>query len=1237
MTSSDDDEFWLVDDTNLENESAQHQHTKHNVSGPASEPVDLLTDSHPLPQSRPQRQSMFIEAENDLADDPFSNAHSYSQSHEPDIELESLDDRTPDPSLARNHRLKHDDTPRNFDIRYLWQKYILRRHVTSDRDALHSAPRHISIMNPQESRQFRNNYVSTTKYNIMTFLPKFLFEQFCKYANLFFLATALIQQVPGVSPTNRYTTIGTLLVVLCVSAVKELAEDWKRWQGDKELNNSRIDVLDVATGEWKQQRWAILKVGDIVHVANGEFLPADVVLLSSSEPSGLCYVETANLDGETNLKIKQARQETRSLTTESRLIDHLNGAAIDCEHPNSSLYTFEGTLNRNGTPPAALGVDQMLLRGTSLRNTGWINGVVVFTGHETKLMRNATATPIKRTAVEYLMDMQILFLFVLLAAICVMGSLGNVIRLHQWRSSMWYLSLDVESGVKTFFSDILTYWILFSNLVPISLFVSIDIIKFWHGYLISGDLDMYDAANDQPAVCRTSALVEELGQIKHVFSDKTGTLTQNIMVFQACFIGDQIYAMDVPEEKENEYVKLSDDFASWNEANLMFLTVLATCHTVIPEVREDDGGIEYQASSPDEGALVEGAAKLGVKFTARTPNGLTIETPTGPQDYELLEVCEFNSTRKRMSTIMRCPDGKIRVFTKGADTVIFERLADPRGELSVTPALEDFASLGLRTLVLSQREVGEQEYADWSRRYAEANTSLTNRGERVAEIANEIEQGLDLVGVTAIEDKLQDGVPETITALQDAGIKVWVLTGDRQETAINIGMSSKLLSEDMSLLLVNESTLEDTRANLIAKLEALRGAQEQNVNGLDALALVIDGNSLYFALEPECADEFLELCCLCKAVLCCRVSPLQKALVVKLAKNRLDDLLLAIGDGANDVSMIQAAHVGVGICGVEGQQAARSADVAIAQFRFLKKLLLVHGLWSYNRLCRAILYSFYKNIALYLTEFWYVFYNGFSGQSIYESWVLTFYNVFSTALPPFAIGILDQFVSAKLLLRYPQLYRLGQRGGFLDTRQFWEWIINGIYHSIVVFWFSLATYSAGNVLTDGRIANLWTLGAAMYTACVFTTLGKAGLVTNVWSLFSVIAIIGSACFWIVGYPIYAEIGPRINVGTENRGVPENLYTTAVFWALILLVPSACLVRDIAWKYWHRMYKPEYYHYVQEIQKYKIQDRRPQMDQFQKAIRKVRQVSRMRKQRGFAFSASDEGSERVVRAYNSGKK
>lgn len=850
-------------------------------------------------------------------------------------------------------------------------------------------PRVIHLNNPpaNQANKYVDNHVSTAKYNVATFLPKFLFEQFSKYANIFFLFTSVLQQIPNLSPTNQYTTIGPLIVVLLISAGKELVEDYRRKQADKALNMSKARVL--RGSNFDEAKWINVAVGDIVRVESEEPFPADLVLLASSEPEGLCYIETANLDGETNLKIKQGLPETAALVSSSDL--GRLGGKIKSEQPNSSLYTYEATLTMQagaGEKELALNPEQLLLRGATLRNTPWIHGVVVFTGHETKLMRNATAAPIKRTKVEKQMNLLVLMLVGTLLVLSVVCTVGDLVMRNVQASALPYLILDktntVGSVAKQFASDMVTYWVLFSALVPISLFVTVELVKYWHGILINDDLDIYYDKNDTPANCRTSSLVEELGMVEYVFSDKTGTLTCNMMEFKQCSIAGIMYADDIPEDRRatvedgvevgiHDFKRLRENATSHESAPIIdhFLALLGTCHTVIPE-RDASGKIKYQAASPDEGALVEGAAMLGCKFVARKPHTVIVESGGRENEYELLAVCEFNSTRKRMSTIYRCPDGKVRCYCKGADTVILERLNDQNPHVEATLRhLEEYASEGLRTLCLAMREIPEQEFQEWYAIFDKASTTVGgNRADELDKASELIEKDFYLLGATAIEDRLQDGVPETIHTLQQAGIKVWVLTGDRQETAINIGMSCKLLSEDMMLLIVNEESAAATRDNLQKKIDAIKTQGDGTIE-TETLALIIDGKSLTYALEKDMEKMFLELAVMCKAVICCRVSPLQKALVVKLVKkHRKESILLAIGDGANDVSMIQAAHIGVGISGLEGLQAARSADVSIAQFRFLRKLLLVHGAWSYHRVSKTILFSFYKNITLYLTQFW---------------------------------------------------------------------------------------------------------------------------------------------------------------------------------------------------------------------------------------------------------------------------
>ncbi|POS86339.1 P-type ATPase-like protein [Erysiphe pulchra] len=1169
-------------------------------------------------------------------------------------EYSEMDLPLTEPGRRRRIDMTSPDTPdepsKKFDIRNL-----MFRFSRGKADSSKAGPRILYINDSlaKKSNGFVGNHISTAKYNFATFIPKFIFEQFSKFANVFFLFTAGLQQIPGISPTNKYTTIGPLILVLLVSAGKELIEDYKRKMSDQSLNNSKARVLK--GNSFKEKKWFNVVVGDIVRVESEEAFPADIVLLASSEPDGLCYIETANLDGETNLKIKQALPETCDMVSSSDL-SKFDGV-LRSEQPNSSLYTYEATLTISGQGEKTLSLqpDQLLLRGATLRNTPWIHGIVIFTGHETKLMRNATATPIKRTAVECQLNKLVLMLIGILLSLSIISSIGDLVIRNFRGRQLAYLGFAASTTIwekaKQFGSDIFTYWVLYSALVPISLFVTLEIVKYWHAILINEDLDMYYDKIDSPAVCRTSSLVEELGMVEYIFSDKTGTLTCNQMEFKQCSIGGIQYAEKVPEyrtaaskdgnaSKIYDFNKIKENMKSHESALVIqhFLTLLSTCHTVIPERSEEKGGtIKYQAASPDEGALVEGANILGYRFTARKPKSVQITVDGQAYEYELLALCEFNSTRKRMSTIFRCPDGRIRCYCKGADTVILERLSPDNPHVESTlQHLEEYASEGLRTLCIAMREVPEQEFEDWWKIFDKAQTTVGgSRAEELDKAAELLEHNFYLLGATAIEDKLQDGVPETIHTLQEAGIKVWVLTGDRQETAINIGMSCRLISEDMMLLIVNEEDASATQASIQKKLTTIR-SQANGTFSNDSLALVIDGKSLKYALEKNIEKDFLDLAMLCKAVICCRVSPLQKALVVKLVKRHINAILLAIGDGANDVSMIQAAHIGVGISGMEGLQAARSADVAIGQFRYLRKLLLVHGAWSYQRVSKVILYSFYKNITLHMTQFWYTFQNAFSGEVIYESWTLSFYNMFFTVLPPLAMGIFDQFVSARILDHYPQLYQLGQKNMFFKMHSFSSWVGNGFYHSLILYIASQLIWLRDLPQSDGKTAGHWVWGAGLYTTVLATVLGKAALVTNVWTKYHVIAIPGSMVVWLGFIVLYATFSPKLGFSEEYTGVIPRLYPSPVFWLQVIVLPIFCLIRDISWKYAKRMYFPQSYHHIQEIQKYNIQDYRPRMEQFQKAIRKIRQVQRMRKQRGYAFSQADESQTRVLQAYDTTK-
>uniref|UniRef100_F1KSC3 Phospholipid-transporting ATPase n=1 Tax=Ascaris suum TaxID=6253 RepID=F1KSC3_ASCSU len=1040
--------------------------------------------------------------------------------------------------------------------RWQWMKWCDRLNESATMPDLlvntHSRNVHV---NGVQTEKFSSNVISTCKYSILSFFPRFILEQFRRYNNIFFLVIALLQQIPDVSPTGRYTTALPFLIILSVSAVKEIFEDIKRRKSDQKVNNFHTQVLK--NGAWQRTRWRRVNVGDIVRVENEQLFPADMTLLSSSEPHAMAYIETSNLDGETNLKIRQGLECTERLVT-LQSISALK-CNIECEQPNRHVNEFTGTL-RIGDIERPLGINQILLRGARLKNTRWICGAVIYTGHDAKLLMNSRLAPLKRSNVDVLTNRRILSLFFILVTLAVVSAVGA----HFYEESLfdvaYYLGL---SGLRTtnFFWNVLTFFILYNNLIPISLQVTLELVRFFQASYINCDEKMYDEASDTCAVARTSNLNEELGQVKFVMSDKTGTLTRNVMKFKRCSVAGVNYGNDETDEfDDNSLVKTIDSPSENSEWVREFLRMMAVCHTVVPEL-DDEGTLRYQASSPDEGALVRGAAALGFVFHTRKPQLLIIDALGKEETYEVLNVLEFTSDRKRMGVLVRCPDNAIRLYVKGADSVIFERLR-PKClfEEETLTHLSEYASKGYRTLCFAMRLVQEDEYNNWAVEFQAASVALDHREKKLAACAEKIEYDLVLIGASAIEDKLQQGVPETIRALMGADIHIWILTGDKRETAVNIAQASALCTSSTTQLVIDTNTYDETYSRLSAFVNKGQALNRSNVE----FALIIDGSSLHYAMTGECRPLLGELALSCRAVVCCRMTPMQKADVVELVRSCGEHVVLAVGDGANDVAMIQAANVGVGISGEEGLQAASASDYAIAQFRFLQRLLLVHGAWNFDRSVKVILYSFYKNICLYLIELWFALYSAFSGQTVFERWTIGLFNVAFTAMPPIILGLFDRPVSDSMMLACPALYLSFQKRAF-SLPQFAFWIGMAVWHSILLYFFSYGFLYDDIVWKHGRAAGWLMLGNSCYTFVVTTVCLKALLECDSWTLVVVCSSLGSILLWIVFLVIYAAIWPYVPLGQEMCGLAYMMMSSYSFWLAFILIPFVALLTDFVFK------------------------------------------------------------------------
>ncbi|NXK85775.1 AT8B2 ATPase, partial [Formicarius rufipectus] len=1138
------------------------------------------------------------------------------------------------------------------------------------------------------------NCIKTSKYNIVTFLPVNLFEQFQEVANTYFLFLLILQLIPQISSLSWFTTIVPLVLVLTITAVKDATDDYFRHKSDNQVNNRQSQVL--IDGVLRQEQWMNVRVGDIIKLENNQFVAADLLLLSSSEPHGLCYIETSELDGETNMKVRQAIPITAELGDTSKLA--LFDGEVICEPPNNKLDKFGGTLywKENKYP---LSNQNMLLRGCVVRNTEWCFGLVIFAGPDTKLMQNSGRTKFKRTSIDRLMNTLVLWIFGFLVCMGVILAIGNAIWEHEV-GVCFQIYLPWDEGVHSaFFSGFLSFWsyiIILNTVVPISLYVSVEVIRLGHSYFINWDKKMYCAKCQTPAEARTTTLNEELGQVEYIFSDKTGTLTQNIMVFSKCSVNGHSYGdvQDVlghkaelgerPEPVNFSFNPLADPrFQFWDPSLLEavklgdphvheFFRLLSLCHTVMSEEKSEGGcgagpapvgcrtlaltpmlspgELLYKAQSPDEGALVTAARNFGFVFRFRTPKTITVHELGQAITYQLLAILDFSNIRKRMSVIVRCPEGKIRLYCKGADTILLERLHPVNQDLTsvTTDHLNEYAGEGLRTLVLAYKDLEESYYNDWSERLHRAGSAPEAREDRLARLYDEVEHDMMLIGATAIEDKLQQGVPETIAILTLANIKIWVLTGDKQETAVNIGYSCKMLTDDMTeVFVVTGHTVMEVREELRKAREKMMDASGSVGNGfsyqeklssskltsvLEAIAgeyaLVINGHSLAHALEADMEVEFLETACACKAVICCRVTPLQKAQVVELVKKYKKAVTLAIGDGANDVSMIKTAHIGVGISGQEGIQAVLASDYSFSQFKFLQRLLLVHGRWSYLRMCKFLCYFFYKNFAFTIVHFWFGFFCGFSAQTVYDQYFITLYNIVYTSLPVLAMGVFDQDVPEQRSMEYPKLYEPGQLNLLFNKREFFICIAQGIYTSVLMFFIPYGVFADATRDDGAQLADYQSFAVTVATSLVIVVSVQIGLDTGFWTAINHFFIWGSlAAYFAILFTMHSD-GLFRMFPNQFRfvGNAQNTLAQPAVWLTIALTTVVCIVPVVAFRFLKLDLKPE----LSDTVRYTQLVRKKQKTQH-RCMRRAGCVGSRRS--GYAFSHQEGFGELIMSGKN----
>ncbi|MBW0472907.1 hypothetical protein O181_012622 [Austropuccinia psidii MF-1] len=1060
--------------------------------------------------------------------------------------------------------------------------------------------------NPPErfKSQFPPNIVRNQKYNLITFLPLVLYEQFKFFFNLYFLAVAMSQFVPVLRIGLLMTYVAPLAFVLTITIGKEAHDDYLRRQRDSIANSTRYQILDwssksnaipisnshhsstinSSSGEppppssllpIKTISSAQIRVGDILLLDKNMRVPADLVLLSTSDlNSGSCFIRTDQLDGETDWKLKVALEFTQNLPNgeadllkldgqsnedDDRLANNVSSQNIDkrlevyADRPIMDIHTFMGTLlvhNLNkqseddsvnqkpkdtmlgdGLDPVRDSIDDIEInsihdilpssQSTSLGNVSsvqkipitsenvlWANtvlaagqavGIVIYTGNETRAVMN-TSYPKTKTS---LLDLEINQLAKILCIVTFSLSVA-LVAFNGFRGSWWVY--------------IVRFLILFSSIIPISLRVNLDMGKTVYAHQIENDSEILGT------IVRTSTLPEELGRIEYLLSDKTGTLTQNEMELKKLHMGTMAYGTDSMDEVALQLATALGEGApgqlnSTQNSGLPTGAVLATrgrrdmssrvkdvilalalCHNVTPVVN-DDGSVTYQASSPDEVAIVSYTESVGLRLIARDRNAITLRTTLGlTLEFEILEIFPFTSESKRMGVIIKDKKtNEITFYQKGAD-VVMAKIVQFNDWLE--EECDNMSREGLRTLVMAKKKLSLDSYNRFSSRYLSARVDLSaeDRQEAIAKvIKEELEHNLELLGVTGVEDKLQDDVKGTLELLRNAGLKIWMLTGDKIETATCIAISSKLVSRGQYIHQVSKLNSPE----LVKKeLEFLQQKQD--------CCLVIDGESLQTSLNYF-QNEFIEVATKLPVVVACRCSPTQKADIAKLIRSHTKKRVCCIGDGGNDVSMIQAADVGIGIVGKEGKQASLAADFSINQFSYLTKLLVWHGRNSYKRSAKLAQFVIHRGLIISVIQAVFSSVLYFAPVAIYQGWLMMGYATCYTMAPVFSL-VLDQDVNEDVALLYPELYKELTKGRSLSYKSFFTYFMSAVFQGGAIMILSL-------ILFENEFINIVSIS---FTSLILTELLMVALEITTWHRYMIVAEVVTLMIYFVSMAFLPE-------------------------------------------------------------------------------------------------------------------
>ncbi|CCE62268.1 hypothetical protein TPHA_0C01120 [Tetrapisispora phaffii CBS 4417] len=984
------------------------------------------------------------------------------------------------------------------------------------------------IIKPDQTQSLKNVYpsneISNAKYNPITFVPILLYEQFKFFYNLYFLVVALSQAVPALRIGYLSSYIVPLAFVLTVTMLKEAIDDIQRRRRDRESNGELYEILQ--SKDMIQSK--DLKVGDLIKLNKGERVPADAILLQTSDNSGEEFIKTDQLDGETDWKLRIAPQISQTMT-EEELFTKLTLSATP---PEKSIHSFLGKISSEDGTSVALSIDNTLWANTVVASNGSCIACVIYTGKHTRQSMNTTSKSVKTGLLEI-----------------EINSISKLLCISVFALSV-ILVVFAGKDNKDWYIDILRYLILFSTIIPVSLRVNLDLAKSVYAYQIEHDQMIPET------IVRTSTIPEDLGRIEYLLSDKTGTLTQNDMQLRKIHLGSLSYSMESMDIVSG-YV---DNYFNTNTNNLSaarkdaatnvcdLLITLALCHNVTPSFVDNE--LTYQAASPDEIAIVKFTEEVGLSLFKRDRHSITLlHRQTGEQlVYEISHIFPFNSVSKRMGIIVFDKKQKSYWFLqKGADTVM-SKIVQKNSWLE--EEVDNMAREGLRTLVIGRKKLPTKVYEQFIAEYNEASVAMTDREIKVSQVISKfLEYDVELLGLTGVEDILQKDVKSSIELLRNAGIKIWMLTGDKVETAKCVSISAKLISRGQY---VHTITKVNKTYDALNHLEFIK----INKNA----CLIIDGESLAVYLK-DYKKEFLEAVLQLPTVVACRCSPQQKADVALLIREFTGKRVCCIGDGGNDVSMIQSADVGVGIVGKEGKQASLAADFSITQFCHLTELLLWHGRNSYKRSAKLSQFIMHRGLVIAICQVVFSICSGFEPIALYQGWLMVGYATCYTMAPVFSLT-LDTDIPETLTKLYPELYQDLIEGKSLSHKTFFVWVVLSIFQGCIIQLFSQFFTGVSESLFTKMVA-------ISFTSLVLNELVMVALEIYTWNKVMVVTELVTLSIYVISVPFLSEY------------FDLSYFKTLNFFAELLLILSISVFPVWASKAIYRKLHPPSYAKVQQ--------------------------------------------------------